>query len=163
MKLTRTNAAAAVVAGLALVVTGCGDADETGAGTTPAETVTETVTEPAQGDTASASPTSSPDDTQGPGAAGLPPRPRRGTCVHVDAPDDGRYTVYDAGTAVVRHDGQRLALGEVDAAQGWTSRVDHRERREVEIKFRSDAGDRLDLEVEIDDGRIKAEICADDD
>jgi hypothetical protein len=149
---------------LALVLACCGGDGDADPAPTPEETVTETVTEPAQEDT----PTTEPDDsddnggTQA-GAAGLPPRPARGECVYIDVAGDGRYTVYDAGTAVVRREGQRLVLGRTRAAAGWTATVDDRERREVEIEFRSDSGEELDLEVEIDDGRVKAEICADDD
>jgi hypothetical protein len=76
---------------------------------------------------------------------------------------DGSYTVYEAGTAVVTRDGDRLVLGEVSAAEGWTSRVDDQEDDEVEIDFRDTAGEVLDLEVEIDDGRLEIQICADDD
>ncbi|WP_409332789.1 hypothetical protein [Trujillonella humicola] len=102
-------------------------------------------------------------DAAGGDAAGLPPRPQPGSCVDIPVPDDGVYTVYDAGTAVVRFEDGRLVLGEVRAAEGWTARVDDEEPDEVEIDFRRSADEVLDLEVEIDDGRVEAEICNDDD
>ncbi|MQA15833.1 MAG: hypothetical protein GEV09_17245 [Pseudonocardiaceae bacterium] len=76
---------------------------------------------------------------------------------------DGVYTVFEAGTAVVRREGDRLVLGEIRTNPGWTSRVDDDGSEEVESDFRRDGEDALDLEVEIDDGRVEAEICADDD
>lgn len=96
-------------------------------------------------------------------AAGLPPKPRRDQCVEIDAPDNGRYTVYDAGKAVVRRDGDQLRVGNVDAARGWRARVtDRGGYDDVEIEFRPGQDAELELEVEIDDGRIESKICAHD-
>jgi hypothetical protein len=40
--------------------------------------------------------------------------------------------------------------------------VTDQEDDEVEIEFRR-GGEEVDLEVEIDDGRVEAEVCVDDD
>jgi len=72
--------------------------------------------------------------------------------------------VYETATVTVT-DG-RLAIADVQAADGWTSPVDDEDADEVEIDFRPDAQgtqDVLDLEVEIDDGRVEVQICNDDD
>lgn len=106
-------------------------------------------------------PTTGDDATTAP--AGYPPRPRPGDCVDIPTADDSRYTVYEAGTAVVTPEGDRLVVGEVAAADGWTARVDDQDDDEVEIDFRRNDEDVLDLEVELDDGRVEVEICADDD
>ncbi|WP_158220760.1 hypothetical protein [Mycobacterium lehmannii] len=47
-------------------------------------------------------------------------------------------------------------------AEGWTHQVDDQEPEEVEISFRRGAED-LDLEIEVDDGRLEVSICNDDD
>lgn len=155
----------AAVSAVALLLTGCGGAEDTDPAANPEPTVTETVTEYAE-----SSPTndSADDSTEAGGAsdgsdAGLPPRPAQDECVRIEVPSEGNYTVYDAGRAVVRQDGQRLVLGDVQAASGWTANVDSRDRDEVEIEFRSESGEELEVEVEIDDGQLKSEICADDD
>lgn len=62
----------------------------------------------------------------------------------------------------MRSKGDRLVLGEVVPAEGWTYEVDDQDDDEVEIEFRLD-GEELDLEVELHDGRVEARICADDD
>src|SRR5690606_34310228 len=129
------------VSACGLLLTACGNGNESGG--EPAATVTETVTETAGEPTGS--PTESPSDTEasedddnagaGPAAA-LPPRPRRDECVDVKPPRDGRYVVYDAGEAVVRRDGGTLRVGNVNAARGWRQRVSDRDEDEVEITFR---------------------------
>ncbi|HSK61081.1 MAG TPA: hypothetical protein VK935_18720 [Actinomycetospora sp.] len=83
-------------------------------------------------------------------------------CVDLPEAQDGVYRVGEAGTATVVREGNRLVLVEHRAADGWVSRVDDLERDEVEIDFRR-GGEVLDLEVELDDGRVEVEICADDD
>jgi hypothetical protein len=75
---------------------------------------------------------------------------------------DGVYRAGEAGTATAVREGNRLVLVEHRAADGWVSRVDDVERDEVEIDFRR-GGEAIDLEVELDDGRIDVEICGDDD
>jgi len=89
---------------------------------------------------------------------------RRDECVEIVTPRNGRYRVYNAGTAVVRRDGGRLRVGSVEAAPGWQARVSDRgDDDDVEIEFRPrQRGAELELEVEIDDGRIESKICVDD-
>lgn len=142
----------ASAAAATLLLTACGSNGDTDSTATPESTATET-----------AEPSPTDDQSEGDTQAGLPPRPAQDECVRIEVPSGGRYTVYDAGQAVVQQDGQRLVLGEVEPADGWTSSVDSRDRDEVEIEFRSDSGEDLDLEVELDDGRLQAEICQDDD
>jgi hypothetical protein len=94
-------------------------------------------------------------------------RPAPGTCVLVQAGAGDQYTVADAGTAVAGREGDRLVLGQVSPAPGWThevtdQEVTDQEDDEVEIEFRR-GGEEVDLEVEIDDGRVEAEVCVDDD
>ncbi|WP_369056186.1 hypothetical protein [Kineococcus terrestris] len=90
------------------------------------------------------------------------PRPASGTCTDVPVPGDGRYVVADAGSAVVPFTDGRLSLADVQAAEGWTTEVDVDDDDEVEVEWRR-GQERLDLEVELDDGRVTAQLCADDD
>lgn len=158
---------------LVLALAGCGDDGGNEAGN---EEAAPAVTVPArEGATGTPSETRPPTEPSGPppggASAAVPPgapapaggRPAPGSCVDIPEAPDGRYTVADAGTAVVTREGDRLVLGEVTPAEGWTHSVDDRDDDdEVEVEFRRGA-DELDLEVEIDDGRVEAEICADDD
>lgn len=145
--------AATAVAGAVLLLPGCGSSGESQS--------TVTVTEPAPAATTSPSvPAAAPPAPQ-PGAA-APARPARDQCVRVDPAPDGRYQVFDAGSAVVTFADGRLTLESVTAAEGWTHRIDDQEPEEVEIAFRR-GGEELDLEVEIDDGRLEVSICNDDD
>jgi hypothetical protein len=164
--LTRTPRAALLAGASALVLAACGGGDDSPDGASGG------VDLPATEDTQSApdAQDQAPPDTgaQGGGAgggdaSGLPPRPERGSCVDIPVPADGVYTVYEAGTAVVTFENGSLVLGDVTAADGWTARVDDEGADEVEIDFRRGADEVLDLEVEVDDGRVEAEICADDD
>lgn len=169
--LTRTPRTALLVGASALVLAACGGGSDSADGASGG------VTLPPAADsaqpTADAGTAPAPDAQQptpdagaaaaGDDASGLPPRPQRGSCVDIPVPADGVYTMYEAGTAVVTFEGGRLVLGEVTAAEGWTARVDDQEPEEVEIDFRRSADDVLDLEVEVDDGRVEAEICNDDD
>jgi len=103
------------------------------------------------------------DDGDTGGSTGVAPKPLRDECVEITTPRDGRYTVYDAGTAVVRHGGL-LRVGEVAAARGWVARVtDRGGDDDVEVEFTPGGrGAELELEVEIDDGRVESQICVDD-
>lgn len=187
--LQRTRQAPLLALGLCgALLTGCGDDEGSDGeqGATPTVTVTAT---PSPTDTATPSPTEStptvtestpspsPDDTDGTDdtddtgaaggsgqAAGLPPRPRRGECVEITTPRNGRYRVYDAGRAVVRRDGGQLRIGGIDPAPGWQARVTERGGDDdVEIEFRHRRrGGVLELEVELDDGGVESQICADD-
>ncbi|BBY83775.1 hypothetical protein H7I53_20355 [Mycolicibacterium pulveris] len=145
------------LAGAVLLLPGCGSSGETES--------TVTVTEPAP--TATASPTATAPQTGAPAPVpqtgpAAPARPARDQCVRVEPAPDGRYQVFDAGSAVVTFADGRLTLESVTPADGWTHRVDDQEPEEVEIAFRR-GGEELDLEVEIDDGRLEVSICNDDD
>lgn len=142
---------AALAAAFTLALAGCGDGDEPAAPPADPQPPAATTTVPPAEPTPAAT-TASP-------AAG---RPAAGTCAEVPAPSDGNYTVADAGTAVVQRQNDRLVVGRIAPAAGWTHEVTEREADEVEIEFRRD-GVEIDLEVEIDGGRIEAEVCTDDD
>ncbi|MGE2726915.1 hypothetical protein [Mycolicibacterium pulveris] len=139
--------------GAVLLLPGCGSSDE------PQSTVT--VTEPAP--VATTSPNAPTTEQQAPqtGAA-APARPARDQCVRIEPAPDGRYQVFDAGSAVVTFADGRLTLESATPADGWTHRVDDQEPEEVEIAFRRDA-EELDLELEVDDGRLEVKICNDGD
>ncbi|HSK90902.1 MAG TPA: hypothetical protein VK875_06290 [Euzebyales bacterium] len=69
---------------------------------------------------------------------------------------DGTYPLLDAGTFTFSRNGG-LSLDAIDLADGWT--VTEREVDRDEIEFEIREGDRrIDVEVEIDDGRIEVEI-----
>ncbi|MGV0722060.1 hypothetical protein ABQF17_12735 [Mycolicibacterium elephantis] len=141
------------LAGAVLLLPGCGSSGETQS--------TVTVTE--QAPAATASPTAPAGTPQAPQTdAAAPARPARDQCVRVEPAPDGRYQVFDAGSAVVTFADGRLTLESVTPADGWTHRVDDQEPEEVEIAFRRGT-EELDLEVEIDDGRLEVSICNDDD
>lgn len=141
------------LAGAVLLLPGCGSSGETQS--------TVTVTEQAPAATASpTAPAGTPPAPQTGAAA--PARPARDQCVRVEPAPDGRYQVFDAGSAVVTFADGRLTLESVTPADGWTHRVDDQEPEEVEIAFRRGT-EELDLEVEIDDGRLEVSICNDDD
>ncbi|MGV0792132.1 hypothetical protein [Mycolicibacterium sp. XJ1819] len=149
--MRRRPIAATALVGAALLLAGCGSSDE------PQPTVT--VTEPAPTTTghAPSAPTPAP-------RAGVaePARPGLDQCVRLAPTADGRYQIYDAGTAVVVFADGRLTLESVTPADGWTHRVDDQRPDEVEIEFRRGA-EELDLEVEIDDGRLEVTVCNDKD
>ncbi|KUH94279.1 hypothetical protein AU189_04785 [Mycolicibacterium acapulense] len=152
---TRSTGVTAL-AGVALLLPGCGSGAE------PQSTVT--VTESAS---PSSSPQATPTQNTPPPAApqtgvAAPARPGRNQCVRLEPAPDGRYQVYDAGSAVVTFADGRLTLESVTPAEGWTHRVDDQEPEEVEISFRRGAED-LDLEIEVDDGRLEVSICNDND
>jgi len=142
-------------AGAALLLVACGSSDQTES--------TVTVTEPAA--TTEATTTTGPagpGEQNAPPADGTPMRPARDQCVRIDPAPDGRYQVFEAGSAVVTFADGRLTVESVTPAEGWTHQVDEREPGEVEIEFRRDA-EQLDLELDVDDGRLEVKICNDDD
>jgi hypothetical protein len=141
----------AALAGGALVLTACGSDAEP-----EPQTVTETTAAPAA--TAPAVEPVAPAQD----APQMPGRPALNQCVAVDPAPDGRYQVFDAGSAVVTFADGRLTLESVTPAEGWTHRVDDQEPDEVEIEFQR-AAEELDLELEVDDGRLEVTICNDDD
>lgn len=104
----------------------------------------------------------SPGTASGPSASTAVGRPAPGTCSDLAEAADGVYRVADAGEAEVRREGDQLVVGEVRPAEGWTHEVVEAEQHEVEIEFRR-GGEEVDLEIEIDDGRLTADLCSDDD
>src|SRR5690606_35628303 len=64
----------------------------------------------------------------------------------------------DAGDVTLRVEGDRLVLVDVQPSDGWTHRVDEDDDDEIEIDFR-DNGREIDFEAEIDDGRLKIDVC----
>lgn len=146
--MRRLFVSAAIVGALALA--GCGNNGDT----------EEPPPTPGPHDTAPTPPASPPAEQGTPGQA-APERPAPGSCVDLPEADDGRYQVADAGTAVVRRDGGRLVIEEVEPASGWSTEVTENVIDEVEIVFRGD-GVELELEVEIDDGRTEVTVCHDD-
>lgn len=141
---------AAVIAVCALSLVGCADGDDDApAPITPEESPADTPRE---------TPTTPPPATGGGDAAGVPPP---GSCADLPEAADGRYTVGDAGTAVVRRDGDRLVVEEVAPSSGWTYDVTEHGDDEVEVDFRR-GGEERELEVEIDDGRVEVQLCVDD-
>jgi hypothetical protein len=84
------------------------------------------------------------------------------SCEPVEDAGGGRYEIAGVGTVVVRQEDGRLQLDSVEPAEGWRHEVDDREDDEIEVEFFRD-GERLDFELELDDGRLRAEICPDDD
>ncbi|WP_432547247.1 hypothetical protein [Kineococcus sp. SYSU DK004] len=165
---TRTAGLLALPAAVLLLLPACGG-DDAAAPAGDAVTLS-----PGEQGADPASPTTSPDDSPGtspdsspegaPAAPAAPagPRPASGTCTDVPVPEDGRYVVADAGSAVVPFTDGRLSLADVRAAGGWTTEVDVDDDDEVEVEWRR-GQERLDLEVELDDGRVTAQLCADDD
>jgi hypothetical protein len=141
----------AVLAGGALVLSACGSDAES-----QPQTVTETATAQATTTPADAPVAPAQDAPQ------MPARPALNQCVAVDPAPDGRYQVFDAGSAVVTFADGRLTIESVTPAEGWTHRVDDQEPDEVEIEFQRGA-EQLDLELEVDDGRLEVDICNDDD
>ncbi|WP_193047588.1 hypothetical protein [Mycolicibacterium baixiangningiae] len=142
----------------ALVLSGCGS----GGGSSP-ETVTETVSAPpaASQDTTppgTAPPGTTPPGTTPPGTA--PARPAVGQCVRLEPAPDGRYQVFDAGSAQVTYADGRLTVGPVTPAEGWTHEVADQEPAEVEIDFRRGA-ENLDLEIDVDRDRLEVKVCND--
>lgn len=78
------------------------------------------------------------------------------------ASDRGSVETVEAGEAgevdVRIIDGRQLELAEVRDAAGWTHRIDDEERDEIEIDFRRDDGRNVELEVELEDGRLKVQV-----
>lgn len=88
--------------------------------------------------------------------------PAADECVAVPEPPNGVYAVADAGTVTVTMVDGALVLGDVAPAGGWEAEVVEESDDEVEVELAA-GGEQLDLEVEIDDGAVVAQICADDD
>jgi hypothetical protein len=97
-----------------------------------------------------------------PSSPAEPTRPGPDECTPIGEAADGRYQVFEAGTAVVRHSGNRLKVGKLTPATGWTARVDSADRDDVQVEFRK-GGSGLDLSLELDDGLVEVEICHEQD
>ncbi|WP_250443132.1 hypothetical protein [Actinotalea sp. C106] len=93
---------------------------------------------------------------------GAGPSPAPGECVTLEVPEDGIYTVADAGTATIGVEGDRLIVGGISPAAGWEHEVTDEDGDDVEVEFRRE-GTELDLEVELEDDEVTAELCRDDD
>nr|WP_090344430.1 hypothetical protein [Mycolicibacterium malmesburyense]CRL75945.1 hypothetical protein CPGR_03767 [Mycolicibacterium malmesburyense] len=141
------------LAGAALVLAGCDASSETQ--TTVTVTESAPTTQPQGGQSA-------PPGTAPQTGAAAPARPARDQCVRLEPAPDGRYQVFDAGSAVVTFADGRLTLESATPAEGWTHQVDDQEAEEVEIKFRRGA-EELDLELDVDKGRLEVKVCNDDD
>ena len=146
----------------ALALTACGSDDRTGETSTGApldlgaSAAASTAASAAASSAASAAPNVSAATAVGTA------RPALDTCVSLPETTDGLYTVADAGTVVVTRDGDRLVLGAVSPAAGWTSTVTDNDDSEIEVEFRMGA-DELDFQADLDDGRYEIEVCSDDD
>lgn len=157
----RSTRGAAVVLGV-LLVTGssaaCGtDPEEIEIGDGIAPTVED-------GDGGAQAPADG-DATAGPSAtvgveAGASPTP--GSCLEVPTAGDGVYPVADAGIVTVTVTDDALALAAVEPFAGWEYEVAEDEPGRVEVELRKN-GAEVDLEVEVEDGEVLAEVCADDD
>ena len=131
-----------------LVLAGCGDDDDT------------TTTAPAEQDSDAATTTYPPNGaTQDGPPAGSEQAPTG--CERLEEAADGLYR-FEAGEVDMTRDGDRLVLGDVRPAEGWTHRIDDQDDADIEIDFRRD-GREIDFEAELDDGRLDIEICADQD
>ena len=79
-----------------------------------------------------------------------------------DAADRGSVETVEPGEAgevdVRIIDGRQLELVDVRDAAGWTHRIDDEQRDEIEIDFRHDDGRDVELELELEDGRLKVEV-----
>lgn len=74
----------------------------------------------------------------------------------------GTFQVRDAGTVTISVDGSEVALVEARPSAGWTSTIDlDDDADKVEVDFIGN-GRVLELEAEIDDGRLDVEVCEDD-
>jgi hypothetical protein len=142
---------------LALLLAGCNGGDDEAAPEPAPETAPTLPPAPDQ------IPAEDPDaPEEGAAAPDGPVRPAQGSCVDLPEAPDGFYRVFEAGSAVVTRDGDQLVLGEITPSEGWEARVDDQDDDEIEIEFFR-GNEELDLEIEIDDGRVEVEVCADDD
>lgn len=157
--------AAAVATVLALALVGCGGDDDDGdddAAPTTDETTASSAPDGGEATSEPAGETSEPSDTTvGGSETTAVERPPVGSCVDVPEATDGVYVVADAGTAVVRREGDRLAVGDVTPNEGWTSSVETDDDGDVDVDFER-GQEEVWLEVEIVGGEVRAEICADD-
>jgi hypothetical protein len=109
-------------------------------------------------------PTSSPSPpgTSSPGGAspGQVPRPAPDSCQPVAESPDGVYRVADAGQVTLRMQDGVLSL-QVNSSAGWTV-SSNTTGDEADIEF-SRAGEELDFEADLENGRLVLQICSDDD
>ncbi|MBO1751488.1 hypothetical protein J4G33_06685 [Actinotalea sp. BY-33] len=154
---------AALTCAAALALTACSadapdDVEIDGATVDGTDTSTEN---PTEGDAVEGEEGATDDEGQG-AVPGAGPSPAPGECVTLEVPEDGIYTVADAGTATIGVEGDRLIVGGISPAAGWEHEVTDADGDDVEVEFRRE-GVELDLEVELEDGQVTAELCQDDD
>lgn len=105
-----------------------------------------------------------PVDPDGPARADATADPGRspapGECLELPRDAQGDFTVLDAGTASVESTDGELAVGEVEAAEGWEHEVVTEEAEEVVIVFTGEDGGELELRVEPDGSEATAEVCS---
>lgn len=81
-------------------------------------------------------------------------------CERLEERPDGVYAVGDAGEAVLEFDGSTVRLVETRPAEGWTATDDTEDDDdEVEVTFSSDDDRSIELEAEVDDGRLEIDVC----
>jgi hypothetical protein len=136
----------ALTIALALLLSACGGDDENDVAQTETITETETPSPPADEPTDAA--TESDDDDDG--------RSRK-ACDRIDR--TGRIDMAGAGTVRLQRSGDRLSVSNVRPGSGWRARVERDDDGdEVEVTFRGSGGE-VELEAELDDGRLRAEVC----
>ncbi len=78
-----------------------------------------------------------------------------------EAAGAGETQVVDAGQAgevdVQIVDGQRLELGELRLADGWTHQVEDSDPNEIELELRHTDGSEIDLDIELVGGRLEVD------
>lgn len=81
-------------------------------------------------------------------------------CERLAERPDGVYAVGDAGEAVLEFDGSTVRVVETRPAEGWTATEDTEDDDdEVEVTFSSDDDRSIELEAEVDDGRLEIDVC----
>lgn len=131
-----------------------GQVDPTATPADAADDVENTPTTETADPTATATDVADPTATTDSGdAAGTTPSPadQSGTAENV-------FPAGDAGEVELERDGNNLRLVEVRPADGWRYEVEDDDDDEIEIEFR-DNGREIDFEAELDDGRLKVDVC----
>lgn len=88
------------------------------------------------------------------------PAPATDQCEVLDERSDGVYAVSDAGEVRVLRDGNAVTLEDVQAAQGWTPRVDEQDFDEVNVDFHRGVVE-FEFEADLDDGHYEITVCQD--
>lgn len=143
------------------VLVACGTDDEpdgTAATTSAAPSPEESSPGAPPSSPSSSSPPAAPDP---PGAAspGQVPRPEPGGCEPVAESADGRYVVADAGEVLLRAEDGGLSVT-VSTSNGWGTSVNSGDDG-ADVEFRR-GEDELELEADLENGRLVIRICAGD-